>query len=87
MKIAMILYYDEDTGELVEAEESLSFMQEDSLLKADVIQDCIGQLQSTYALESNKYFSDIEKIASNEEQMRKDFPSLFNKKGETDGTV
>jgi len=48
MKIALIMYYDEDAGELIEVEESLSFMREDSLMKADVIKDCIDNLQSTY---------------------------------------
>ena len=42
------MYYDEDAGELIEVEESLSFMREDSLMKADVIKDCIDNLQSTY---------------------------------------
>ena len=48
MRIALIMYYDEDAGELIEVEESLSFMREDSLMKADVIKDCIDNLQSTY---------------------------------------
>ena len=82
MKLAFIMYYDEEAGELMEIEEGVEFVRADPLMKADIIKDSIGRLQSHYDRETSNYLKDMEEIASDEEQMRKDFPSLFNKKGE-----
>ena len=82
MKLAFIVYYDEESGEIMDIEEGVEFVHEDPLMKADIIKDSIGSLQSYHDRETSNYLKDIEEIASDEEQMRKDFPSLLNKKGE-----
>ena len=79
----MKIYYDSDTGELGEIVETKVFKNEDSLTRADVLQDLLGSLDHLYKTDANKFFGGLEKIASNENQMKKDFPELFNNKGES----
>ena len=47
-ELAMKIYYNNDSGELLLIEESYEFKCEDSLLRADVLQDIVGEVESTY---------------------------------------
>ena len=77
----MTIYYDEDSGELEKVDEAPHFLNEDSLLRADVLQDCVGTLTYMYENSSSGYFEGLEEIVSDTERMKRDFPSLFDKDG------
>ena len=77
----MTIYYDEDSGELAKIDEAPYFLNEDSLLRADVLQDCVGRLTYMYENSASGYFESLEEIASDTERMKRDFPSLFDKDG------
>ncbi len=64
MKLAMRIYYDSESGELMKIKESHTFSLEDSLLRADVLQDCLGVLKARYDESSNKYFNNLESMFS-----------------------
>ena len=70
MKIAMTIYYNSDTGELRKVVETKAFKNEGSLLRADVLLDCIGSLEHLYKTGD---FSDSIGLCQTY-QMRKDYP-------------
>jgi hypothetical protein len=81
MKRAMTIYYDEDSGELEKIDEAPHFKNGDSLLRADVLQDCVGTLTYMYENSFSSFTNDLEDICSDTDQMKRDFPSLFDKDG------
>ena len=48
MKRMVTMYYNEETGELTKVDFSAGFEVEDSLLRADVLQDAIDTLVAAY---------------------------------------
>tara|TARA_A100000172_G_C2970499_1_gene85760 strand:+ start:109 stop:318 length:210 start_codon:yes stop_codon:yes gene_type:complete len=56
MKKAITFYYCEDSGELVKTKTHKHFKKVDSLMKADVLQDCLGVLEKMYDESGNQYF-------------------------------
>ena len=62
MKKAITFYYDHHSGELVRTKIHKNFKRVDSLMEADVLQDCLGELKYLYNESVGKYFNkDLEK--------------------------
>ena len=59
MKLAIKMYYDPDTGELEDVVESNTFKESDSLLRADVLQDCLHVIENMYQDAGKNYFSTL----------------------------
>ena len=53
------MYYDPDTGELEDVVESNTFKESDSLLRADVLQDCLHVIENMYQDAGKNYFSTL----------------------------
>ena len=81
MKRAMTIYYDEESGELDKIDEAPHFLNEDSLTRADVLQDCVGRLTYMYENSATGFYEGLEEIVSDTERMKRDFPSLFDDDG------
>jgi len=73
IKKAVTLYYDEDSGELEYIVQSDEFLNEDLLMRTDVLQDALGMLERLKDKETTGYF---DYMFLNEEQFKKDFPNL-----------
>ena len=54
------MYYDPDTGELEDVVESNSFKKSDSLLRADVLQDCLYVIEDMYQNAGKNYFNALQ---------------------------
>jgi|TARA_R110000823_G_scaffold189517_6_gene321336 hypothetical protein len=63
MKKAITFYYDEESGELAKTTIHDDFKIVDSLMKADVLQDCLGTIENLYNNSNNQYWEkDLPKI-------------------------
>ena len=61
MKKAITFYYDHHSGELVKTKIHKNFQRVDSLMEADVLQDCLGEVQYLYDEAVGTYFhNDLE---------------------------
>jgi len=66
-KKAITLWYSYDMGSLVETEVHKSFQELDSLMEADILQDCLRELNGLYNRAIGTYFGeDIHKMAEGE---------------------
>ena len=54
MKKAITFYYDEESGELAKTTIHDDFKRVDSLMKADVLQDCLGTIENLYNNSNNQ---------------------------------
>jgi|TARA_R110000824_G_scaffold386236_1_gene580789 hypothetical protein len=57
MKKAITFYYDHHSGELARTKIHKNFQRVDSLMKADVLQDCLGELKYLYDEATGTYFN------------------------------
>ena len=62
MKKAITLFYNHHSGELVKTKVHKNFQEVDSLMKADVLLDCIGVLEDIYKKSSSEYFGQLKDI-------------------------
>jgi len=69
MKKAITFYYDEESGELAKTTIHDDFKRVDSLMKADVLQDCLGTIENLYNNSNNQYWE-------------KDFPEMVGENNE-----
>jgi hypothetical protein len=58
-KIALRVYFDEETGEVDEINSTKRFEDEGALFRMDVIKDTIIALESIYQYERSKFFMDF----------------------------
>ena len=61
-KIAMKIYFDENTGEVDQIECTKRFEHEGSLFKIDVLKDAIEALTSIYQYERSRFFNEFNDI-------------------------
>tara|TARA_Y100000034_G_C6591617_1_gene257028 strand:+ start:314 stop:517 length:204 start_codon:yes stop_codon:yes gene_type:complete len=61
-KIAMKIYFDENTGEVEEIECTKRFEHEGALFRIDVIKDTIIALQNIYQYERSRFFNEFNDI-------------------------
>jgi hypothetical protein len=57
MKKAITFYYDHRSGELARTKIHKNFQRVDSLMEADVLQDCLGELKCLYDEATGTYFN------------------------------
>tara|TARA_R110000824_G_scaffold19230_1_gene74886 strand:- start:174 stop:383 length:210 start_codon:yes stop_codon:yes gene_type:complete len=60
MKKAITFYFDEESGEMIKTKIHNDFEKADSLMKADVLNDCLGYIENLYSKYNDKYFSALE---------------------------
>ena len=58
-KIALRVYFDEETGEVDEIKSTQRFEDEGLLFRMDVIKDTIIALENIYQYERSKFFADF----------------------------
>ena len=61
-KVALTVYFDEQSGEVDQIECTKRFEHEGALFKIDVIKDAIEALTSIYQYERSKFFNDFNDI-------------------------
>ena len=61
-KIAMKVYFDENTGEVDKIECTKRFEHEGALFRIDVIKDTIIALQNIYQYERSRFFNEFNDI-------------------------
>ena len=61
-KIALKIYFDDQTGEVDKVDYSKRFDDEGSLFKMDVLRDAIITLEGIYQYEKEQFFSDFSDI-------------------------
>ena len=58
-KLALRVYFDDETGEVDEIDSSKRFEDEGALFRMDVIKDTIIALESIYQYERSKFFMEF----------------------------
>ena len=58
MKKAITFYFNDDSGELAKTTVHAGFQRVDSLMQADVLQDCLGKLDDLYNNSNNQYWDE-----------------------------
>tara|TARA_R100000781_G_scaffold45867_1_gene31059 strand:+ start:369 stop:617 length:249 start_codon:yes stop_codon:yes gene_type:complete len=59
MKKCITIYYDTDSGEMLEIKETREFKKEGSLLRVDVLQDIVLELSLQYETEKDDFYKEI----------------------------
>ena len=61
-KIALKVYFDDQTGEVDKVASTKSFAEEGPLFRLDVIKDTINALENIYRYERSKMFEDFNDV-------------------------
>jgi len=69
MSRAMTIYYSEDSGELTKIVESDRFNESDGLMRADVLQDVLFELQDRYNVAYKSMTDEWKKVRDKHDNM------------------
>ena len=61
-KIALKVYFDEETGEIAKVDCTKRFAEEGALFRIDVLKDAIEALENIYQYERSQFFLEYDEI-------------------------
>ena len=67
MKRVVTFWYDDDAGEVNKVDYGKDFIGETSLMRADVLQDCLGELSNVYEKSWKEFERELMKESENNE--------------------